>query len=82
MTHSGAHVEEATLEAGGDREDVEIFRGMIQMQVIVAVGPMANQTTLKEIVHGGTKVRGGSKLIMHLAVIKMIQEAICYAAYA
>ena len=71
-THSGAHMTEATLEAGGAKEDAKFFKEMIHMQIIVVAGHVANQTTLKQTIHGRTRVIGGNKIIMYQAVIKKI----------
>ena len=71
MTQTGVHVEEEIFEAGGVREDVEIIKEMMQMQIIVAVRHVENQATLKGITHGKIKAIGGNKIIMHLAVSRM-----------
>ena len=72
MTQTRVHVEEEIFEAGGAREDIEIIKEMMQMQITVVVGHVENQVILKGIAHGKIKAIGGNKITMHLVVIKMI----------
>ena len=74
MTQTGVHVEEEIFKVGGVKEDVEIIKEMMRMQTTVVVGHVENQATLKGIAHGKIKAIGGNKIIMHLAVIRMIQR--------
>ena len=76
LTQTGIHMEEEIFEARGAREDVEIIKEMIQMQITMVVGHVENQDTLKGIAHGKIKAIGGNKITMHLVVIKMIQRGI------
>ena len=72
MTQTGVQMEEEIFEARGAREDVEIIKEMIQMQITMVVGHVENQATLNGIAHGKIKVIGGNKITMHLAIVKMI----------
>ena len=62
------------MEARRVKEDVEIIKEMTRMQIIVVVGHVENQATLKGIAHGKIKAIGGNKITKHLVVIKMIQR--------
>ena len=42
MTQIGVHVEEEIFKTGGVREDVEIIKEMMWMQIIVVVGHVEN----------------------------------------
>ena len=80
MTQIGVHVEEEIFEAGGVREDVEIIKEMMQMQIIVVVGHVENQATLKGIAHGKIKAIGGNKITMYPAGIRMIQRGYLFCS--
>ena len=73
MTQIEACKEEVTLVAGGAKEDAKIKEYLIWMQTMVA-GHVESQTTLKETVLGKNKETAGNRIIMHLAVIKLIQR--------
>ena len=73
MTQTEAREEEVIFVAGGAKEDAEIKENLIRMQTMVA-GHVESQTTLKETVLGKNKETAGNRIIMHLAVIEMIQR--------
>ena len=73
MTQIEACKEEVTLMAGGAKEDAKIKENLIRMQIVV-VGHVESQITLKETVLGKNKETTGNRIIMHLAVIELIQR--------
>ena len=70
MIQIEAHVEEEIFKEVGAKEDAKIIKGMMQM--IVVVGIVADQTTLKGIAHNKVKAIDDNKKTMHLAIIRMI----------
>ena len=73
MTQIEARKEEVIFVAGGAKEDAEIKGNLIWMQIVVA-GHVESQTTLKETILGKNKETVGNIIIMHLAVIELIQR--------
>ena len=73
MTQTEARKEEVIFMAGGAKEDAEIKENLTRMQTMVAEH-VESQTTLKETVLGKNKEIVGNRIIMHLAVIELIQR--------
>ena len=69
MIKMEAHMKEEIFEEGGVKEDLKIAKG-----VMVAIGIVADQTTLQGIAQHQIKAKDDKKTTMHLPIIRMIQR--------